>query len=461
MTSKIVRLVACLACLAAGVLAVGAQDRGGSRPLVVALQIEGPIGPPLADYIAREIDDANERGADLILIEMDTPGGLVTSMRKINKAILGSRAPVASYVTPAGARAASAGAYILYASHIAAMAPGTNVGAATPVQMGGGGLPFDLGPQDEGEGEGDGDPAAPDNSAPDNAMEAKSVNDAVASIRSLAELRGRNADIAEAMVRQAVSLSARDALEQNVVDVLVENRNALFAAVDGRTVETANGLVSIRTDGAAVERVEPGWIDRLLGTITHPNVAFLLMGIGFYGIIIEFWNPGSILPGVVGAISLVLGLYALSVLSVNYAALALLILGAALAAAEAFTPTFGALAAAGMAAFLLGGLMLFPEGSGQLGFSRSIIVGTAATFAALLGMSLWVVVRGHRRHVTTGAEGMEDAPARVLSWTGESGWVMIHGERWRAQGPRGLHPDDDVLVDSIEGLTARVRPSER
>jgi len=428
-----------------------------ARPAVV-LDIEGAIGPATADYVTRGIEDAASRGAQIVVLVIDTPGGLDTSMRAIIQAILASPIPVASYVSPGGARAASAGTYILYASHIAAMAPATNLGAATPVSVGGG-LPGSDGgkrPESGGSGAQDtGDSGAP---APKSTLESKAVNDAVAYIRSLAELRGRNADWAEEAVRNAASLSANDALARDVIDVVATDLADLFARIHGRPVTLAGGTVEMDTRAIAVEHVAPGWRTSLLAAITNPNIALILMMIGIYGLIFEFINPGALVPGTIGAICLITGLYALAALPVNFAGAALMVLGLALMATEAFTPAFGILGIGGAVAFALGGTILIDTEAPGFAVSWPLIGAVAATS---LGFAL-IVVRlaytAHRRKVVTGREELVGAIGVVLDWREGRGHVRVHGERWSAVSDRAFAPGEDVAVTAIEGLTLTVAP---
>ncbi len=332
-----------------------------TNPVALVANITGVIGPPSAHYLEKAIEKARSRQAEVLILRLDTPGGLVTSMRDMIKAILASPIPVVGYVAPPGAHAASAGTYILYATNIAAMAPGTNIGAATPVQIGGiPGLPTPNEPKPDRQTptpDGKTDrPADGKPQAPADSMAAKSMNDAVALIRGLAELRGRNADWAERAVREAATLHARQALEEHVIDLVAGDIDELLRALNGRKVIAGNHEErTLSTLGIAVERIEPDFMTKALGTIANPNIALILMLIGIYGLIFEFMNPGMVLPGVAGAISLLLGLYALQELPLGYAGLALLVLGIAFMIAEAFAPTFGVLGFGGIAAFVIGG----------------------------------------------------------------------------------------------------------
>ncbi len=359
---------------------------GGAQPAavdagIVLIPVDDAIGPATSDYFVRALEDAAESGARLVVVTLDTPGGLDTAMRDMIQAMLASTVPVVVYVSPNGARAASAGTYLVYASHVAAMAPATNLGAATPVQIGGspGGarppVPDDNPPAaDEGKGDGEDKKPAP---APSDALERKAVNDAVAYIRSLAELRGRNADWAETAVREGASLSAGEALKQGVIDLVADDLPALLKALDGRVVRLPSGEVTLQTAGLPLRAVEPDWRTRVLSLITNPNVAYLLMLIGIYGLLLEGYNPGAVLPGVVGAISLLLALFAFQVLSVNFAGLALIALGVLLIIAESFAPSFGALGLGGIVAFVIGSVMLLDRDVPGFGIAWQLIGGMA------------------------------------------------------------------------------------
>ncbi|MHA6645548.1 NfeD family protein [Mesorhizobium sp. A623] len=428
-------------------LAASAQN---SRVAVV-LTLDGVVGPATADYIVRGIQRAAERKATLVVLRMDTPGGLDTSMRDIIREILASPVPVASFVTPSGARAASAGTYILYASHVAAMVPGTNLGAATPIAIGGsGGLPFGSEQDKDGGKAGKDKPAAPA-----NASEAKAINDAVAYIRGLAEIRDRNADWAEQAVREASSLTATDAARENVIDFTATSIDDLLAKANGMSVRVGHAETVLDTQGLAIEEVAPDWRTRFLSVITHPNVALIFMMIGIYGLIFEFMNPGALVPGTIGGISLVMGLYALAVLPVTYAGVGLVFLGAALLVAEAITPSFGVLGVGGTAAFVLGAAILFDTDvpGFQISWQMLGAVGIASLLMSLL--VAWLAFTSRRGKVVTGKEQMIGAAAEVLSWNGNAGYVLAHGERWKAVADMPLTVGQTVRIEDIDGLTLK------
>jgi membrane-bound serine protease (ClpP class) len=430
-----------------------AQERSEPR-FALTLEIDGAIGPATAEYLQEALATAAERHAEVVILRIDTPGGLVTSTREIIADILASPVPVVGYVAPSGGHAASAGTYILYATHVAAMAPGTNLGAATPVEFGGPspGLPSD-GNKDGGGKDGKDQTVPP---APEDAMSAKVTNDLVAFIRSLAELRGRNADWAEKAVREAATLSANAALDAHVVDLVVRDVPELLRKIDGRTVDVAGSERRLATSGLPVETLKPGWLIRLLSVITDPNVAVILMLVGIYGLIFEFSSPGAVAPGVVGTICLLLGLFALSTLPIDYAGLALMLLGIAFLVVEAFNPTV-VLGLGGLTAFLLGAAMLFKVDSPGYQLSWTVIgIAAAMIFAltALMSSYLW---RARRTPLRLGAQAMRGEPAEILDWSGEAGHVMARGERWQARGAEAFAPGETVEVTTLQGLTLEVR----
>lgn len=462
-------LFSILAFVLAALMAVAAdqnQDAPDSGGTALLLEIRDAIGPATSDYIVRGIEQAAEDGADLIILEMDTPGGLVTSMRDINKAILASPVPVATFVYPSGSQAASAGTYIMYASHIAAMSPATNLGAATPVSIGptGGGEPADDDKDDdsaageESEDE-DAEEVAEEDVVDDElAMRRKVVNDSVAYIRGLAELRGRNADWAEEAVRAGVSLPANEALEMNVIDVIATDVGDLLRQIDGRIVKVLHQEQTLATMGLVVERLEPDWRTRFLATITNPNIAILLLMIGIYGLVFEGYNPGAIVPGVVGAICLLLGLFALQALPINYAGLFLIVLGVVLMVAEAFAPSFGALGIGGVLAFVLGTIFLIRTDVPGFSVSRPLIGGIATVSASILLATIWFTVKTRRSQPVSGAEEMIGSTGEARSAFRDEGTVFIHGEIWRARTKTPVKKGQKVRVLELDGLILTVEP---
>lgn len=444
-----VHLVLGLVALAA--LAGAAAKPGGEA---VVIDVDGAIGPATSAYVADAVEEAETRGAKLLVLRMDTPGGLDTSMRSIVKAVNASSVPVVGFVAPSGARAASAGTYILYACHVAAMAPGTNLGAATPIQIGGlpGGTPEKTKPEkdlDEG-----GEPATTGDAHTD-----KLVNDAAAYIRSLAQLRGRNVEWAEKAVRSAASLSAEEAVELGVVDVLATDLTDLLVKLNGRTVRTAAGQVTLATAGLNLVELEPNWQTRLLSIISNPNIAYILMLVGIYGLIYEFSNPGAVLPGVAGAVCLVLALYSFQLLPVNYAGVALMLLGLTLMVAEAFVPSFGALGVGGVVSFVLGSLILIDTEVPGFGLSIPLILTFAATSAVLLVFVIGMAIQARRRPVVSGAEGLMGARGLAVSGFPGPGSVRLHGEIWSARSEVAISPGQRVRVTGREGLVLLVVPA--
>lgn len=470
--SRIRGLAVAVALIAAtlGVAFGQARDGAAARPVALLAAIEGPIGPAATRHIEKVVAEATARHAEVLILRLNTPGGLADAMREIISEILTSPVPVVGYVAPPGAHAASAGTYILYATQIAAMAPGTNLGAATPIPLGGvpGTSPAGESPPDKGADDGADKPASDDEPglgerlrslAPGEAMNAKATNDAVAFIRSLAEMRGRNADWAEKAVREAASLSARQALKEGVIDLIADDVPDLLDKIDGRTVSVAGKPRVLTTAGLAVETIEVGPITRLLAVISNPNVALILMMIGIYGIIFEFWNPGSIGPGLVGAICLTLGLYALNQLPLDYAGLALVGLGVAFMVAESFTPTFGVLGISGLVAFVIGATMLVETDVPEYQISWWVIGVMAALSAAVLILVLGYTLRAYRRPAVSGAARVVGAEVPVLDWSGSTGHVWAEGERWQARSGTRLMAGATARVRAVEGLTLVVDPA--
>jgi membrane-bound serine protease (ClpP class) len=466
-----VRLAFCASALLAGLIlalfpqAGRSQDERSTGGTALIADINGPIGPAATSFITKAIDEAGARNAEILILRIDTPGGLATSMRDIIREILASPVPVVGYVAPPGARAASAGTYILYATHVAAMAPGTNLGAATPVQIGGGGFPGLPSPT-EGEKKkkpGDGDEASKEEeAAPADPMKLKTVNDAVAFIRSLAELRGRNADWAEEAVRKAASLPARQALEKNVIDLVAQDTGELLTALDGRTVSVGREERTLSTAKLHIERLEPDFITELLGILANPNVALILMMIGAYGLIFELATPGSIGPGVVGVICLVLGLYALNQLPLNYAGLALVFVGIGLMVAEALSPSFGVLGTGGIIAFVIGAAMLIDTDVPAFQVSWSVIASIAVITGLTLILLLGYVWRSLRRPAASGSDAMVGESVEVLDWSEGEGHVWAAGERWNARADRHVFEEGEMArVRAVEGITLKVAPLRR
>jgi membrane-bound serine protease (ClpP class) len=428
-----------------------------ASPAVVLIPLNGAVGPASADFVVRALVHAAEEHAQLAILEIDTPGGLDQSMRSVIKAILSSPIPVAAFIAPGGARAASAGTYIVYASHIAVMAPGTNLGAATPIRLSAGGSTEPSAPAPS---PASGASAAAGTNA-QSTETAKQVQDAAAYIRGLAQLRGRNVQWAERAVREAVSLSASEALAQNVIDLIALDVPDLLAKLNGRHIRTITGDHLLATSGAVVVSIQPDWRARFLATITDPSVALILVTLGMYGLFFEFANPGMALPGVAGAICLMLGLFALQLLPVDFAGLGLILLGIGFLVAEMFLPTFGTLGFGGIVAFAIGALMLFRTDVPGYGIPVGLVVGLTIITALFVFIVSSVALRARKRPVVSGSEAMLGSIGEMLEDVppSDSGWARVHGERWRVhvhEGPALLARGERVRVVGRHGLMLTV-----
>ncbi|OCK61277.1 nodulation protein NfeD [Bradyrhizobium sp. LMTR 3] len=439
------------------VLGPGAALGQSSEPANVAilLDVNGAIGPATSEYIRDGLEEARRRQAKVIVLRLNTPGGLDPSMREIIGEILKSPIPVISYVTPSGARAASAGTYIVYASHLAAMAPSTHLGAATPVLLGGGGSGWRTDDKKDDDKK-DGDKKGA--SSPANAGEAKAINDAVAYIRGLAELRGRNVSWAEKAVREAATLTASEAQSQRVIEIVAKDLSDVLSQAEGRTVTINDQQVSLHTGSLSTTAIEPDWRNRILATITNPNIAYILMLIGLYGLLFEFISPGAIFPGVIGGIALLIGLYALNLLPISYAGAGLLLLGIALMIAEAFLPSFGVLGIGGVVSFAVGSLFLFRGDVPGFQLSWPVVATATIASAGFLVIALAAAWRAHRREVTTGEAALLRSAGQVLSWADGKGEVLVMGERWAAKSESEFTPGDRVRVLERQNLKLLVVP---
>jgi membrane-bound serine protease (ClpP class) len=397
---------------------------------ILVIKVEGVVNPVMAEFISKNIDDAASANAEALVIELDTPGGLDTSMRSIVKKISSSAVPVVVYVSPGGARAASAGVFITISAHVAVMDPETNIGAAHPVGMGG---------------------------KMDKTMADKAVNDAAAYIRSLAEKRKRNAEWAENAVRESVSITAEEALKLNVIDMTAPSMDSLLEKIDGREVETISGKKIIKTKDIKVVSIEPGFRHRVLNFISDPNVAYLLMLLGFYGIFFELTNPGSIFPGVLGAIALILAFYSFQTLPVNYAGILLILVGIVLFILEIKVTSYGMLTIGGIISMTIGSLMLIDSPLPFLRISYSVIVPSLLFTILLFILTMSLVIKAHRRQPATGAEELAGMEGEARTDIREGGQVFVHGEIWEAWSEEPIKAGSNVIVEKVKGLKLKVR----
>jgi len=399
---------------------------------IVVASYEGVINPVAAEYLHDALDFAHSSGAQALILKLDTPGGLDTSMRLMIKEMTGSPLPVIVFVAPSGGRAASAGVFITMAAHVAAMAPGTNIGAAHPVAMGGGEM--------------------------DGTMKEKVENDAAAYIKSIAERHGRNVAWAEDAVRKSVSVTEQEALKLKIIDMVAENIPALLKQLNGRTIALATGSITFSSEAATLREFPMGTRLELLKTLSDPNIAYLLMSVGTIGIMAELYSPGAILPGIIGAISLILAFYSLQSLPVNYAGALLVILGVVFLLLEISVTSYGLLALGGLAAMTLGGLFLIKSDAPFMQISLSFLLPTVITIGTLVGTGIWMAAKGGRRGPVTGVEAMIGSIGIAKTDLNPRGQIALHGEIWEALSQTPIRQGETAKVTSIEGLTVNVAP---
>jgi membrane-bound serine protease (ClpP class) len=441
MIQKALRVTLCCLMMMWPSVAVSTNDVGKAVTTVPVIKISGAIGPAVGDYVTKEIDRANHLDEiSALIIAIDTPGGLVSSLRDINQSILSSNVPILCLVYPQGARAASAGTYILYACHIAAMSPATTLGAATPVSIGG--------------------PApnqADDKSGEPTAMEKKVLNDSIAYIRSLAQLRERNAEWAEAAVRDAATLSFTEALEKNVINVIADSPRELLDKLHGQRIKHRDNEVILQFSSVELDPREPDWRNQFLATMTDPNIAYLLMIIGVYGLLLEFYSPGFGVAGVAGSICLLIATYAFQMLPINYVGVGLILLGLGLLVAESMVPSFGLLGFGGVIAFILGSIFLIDSDIPELRVSLNLIYILALSSAAFVAFVLRRLWQLRKRPIVSGVENLVGCRVTIEHEFAEQGYVILKGERWAARGVGQFVQGDEVVVEAVVGLTLQIR----
>ena len=454
-------LKALLFLMLVGVLSFVYGDNTNSNKQIIVITINGPIGPATSDYVLHGLEEAMNASAELVILKMDTPGGLDTAMRDIIQGIISSPIPVATFVSPSGARAASAGTYILYASHIAAMAPATTLGAATPVKIGG--IPeFPGSPKPSEDEQSKNDEMNEEDSSDSkhlpNAMDRKIVNDAAAYIRGLAQLRGRNVEWAEKAVRSASSLSAEEAIEINVIDLIANNITDLLEKLNDRPIHVLGQEYTLATESASINYHEPDWRNKLLSVITDPNILPILMTLGMFGLIYEMLNPGFVLPGVLGGICILLALYAAQVLPINYAGLALIILGILFMVGEAFVPSFGVLGIGGAIAFVIGSIILIDTDYEGYGVSLPFISTFAVINALFFFSILTIALKARKKSIVSGIEELSGSAGEVIEAVEGYSRVRVHSEYWLAKSQVPIAPGQIIRVIGIEGLILIVEP---
>lgn len=457
---KMFRIAFLIICLAIGVAAytVDAADNAANAQetdsgSIYVLSVNGAIGPALYNYMKNGFEEASTNNAQLIIVELNTPGGLLSTTREMATLIINSRIPVAVHVTPAGGHAASAGTFIAYASHVAAMAEGTNIGAATPIQMGGS---SDKKPEEDGKTD------APASTNKD-ALDLKALADTNAFIRSLAKMRGRNVEWSQKAVTNGDSLTAQEAFDNKVVEIIANDREELLGKLENRTIRVTSGTnKTLKLRSVPVIEYKQDFKTKLLTVLTDPNIAMILISIGITGLTLEFYNPGSMVGGVIGGICLLIGFYAMNILPINMTGLLLVLLGFGMLVAEIFIPSFGILGIGGVLAFVLGASMMF-EGDSMPGLAldMGLVYGIAAfAFMTMIGTSM-LLARSMKMQPTTGPEGMLGAPGEVVEWANGHGYVQVHGELWQATSSlnHSYSKGDKVTISGFEELLLKIRPA--